>query len=259
MKKCFKCKIEKELTDFPTAKSYKDGVRGSCKVCFKYYLESNKEKRKAYLKVYAEKNKEKIKEKGKEYYKNNKEKHNAKTKEYYKNNKEKILEAQKEYNEKNKEKYKIKAKEWVKNNKEYIKEYQKKYHKEHKERDREKKNKQARYRYKTDPLDRIKNNLRSRTWAAFKNSKWTKRSRNIIMLGCSYETAKKHIERQFKKGMTWSNQGKWHIDHIIPLASANTEEELIKLCNYRNLQPLWAKDNLIKGAKIPNVQIQFKL
>ena len=59
--------------------------------------------------------------------------------------------------------------------------------------------------------------------------------------------------------MNWNNQGEWHIDHIIPLASASTEEELLKLCHYRNLQPLWAKDNLEKQAKIPNVQIQFKI
>jgi hypothetical protein len=51
--------------------------------------------------------------------------------------------------------------------------------------------------------------------------------------------------------MTWDNQGKWHIDHIIPLSSGNTEEEIIKLCHYTNLQPLWAIDNMKKGSKTP--------
>ncbi len=52
--------------------------------------------------------------------------------------------------------------------------------------------------------------------------------------------------------MSWDNHTKygWHIDHIIPLASAKTEEELKSLCHYTNLQPLWAKENLSKGAKI---------
>ena len=49
--------------------------------------------------------------------------------------------------------------------------------------------------------------------------------------------------------MTWNNRSEWHIDHIIPLSSAKTEEELYKLFHYTNLQPLWAKDNLIKGKK----------
>ena len=50
--------------------------------------------------------------------------------------------------------------------------------------------------------------------------------------------------------MNWINHGEWHIDHIIPLASAKNEKELIKLCYYRNLQPLWAFDNMSKSAKI---------
>ena len=50
--------------------------------------------------------------------------------------------------------------------------------------------------------------------------------------------------------MNWDNHGEWHIDHKIPLSSAKTEKELIGLCHYTNLQPLWALDNLKKGNKI---------
>jgi hypothetical protein len=50
--------------------------------------------------------------------------------------------------------------------------------------------------------------------------------------------------------MSWDNYGEWHIDHIIPLASADTEEEVLKLYHYTNLQPLWAIDNIRKGSKI---------
>lgn len=70
------------------------------------------------------------------------------------------------------------------------------------------------------------------------------------LLGCSVEFLKQHLEKQFKNGMSWENHGKWHIDHIIPLASAKTQEKIEYLCHYTNLQPLWAKDNQSKGAKI---------
>ena len=42
------------------------------------------------------------------------------------------------------------------------------------------------------------------------------------------------------------------IDHVVPLASAKTAEDMFALCYYTNLQPLWAKDNLRKGAKMPD-------
>jgi hypothetical protein len=50
--------------------------------------------------------------------------------------------------------------------------------------------------------------------------------------------------------MNWDNMGEWHIDHIIPLSTANSEDDIINLCNYKNLQPLWEKDNLEKSNKI---------
>ena len=66
------------------------------------------------------------------------------------------------------------------------------------------------------------------------------------------ETFGKVVEEQFVDGMSWDNYGiyGWHIDHIIPLSSAKTEEEIFKLCHYTNLQPLWAVDNLKKSNKL---------
>ena len=49
--------------------------------------------------------------------------------------------------------------------------------------------------------------------------------------------------------MTWNNLGEWQINHIIPVSSAKTEEEMIKLNHYLNLQPLWESDNIRKGNK----------
>ena len=62
----------------------------------------------------------------------------------------------------------------------------------------------------------------------------------------------KHIEKQFKPGMSWENHGKWHIDHVKPCASFDlTQSEQQKACfSYLNMQPLWAIDNIKKGAKL---------
>ena len=71
------------------------------------------------------------------------------------------------------------------------------------------------------------------------------------LLGTDYMTVKKHIERQFTKGMCWDKLGgEIHLDHIIPLSSAKDSNELIKLCHYSNLQPLWAVDNFRKHDKL---------
>lgn len=70
------------------------------------------------------------------------------------------------------------------------------------------------------------------------------------IVGCSPEFLKEHLESQFIDGMGWDNRVEWHIDHIIPLSSAKTEDDLYRLCHYTNLQPLWAEDNLKKSNKI---------
>jgi hypothetical protein len=65
-------------------------------------------------------------------------------------------------------------------------------------------------------------------------------------LGCTYKKIRSHIEKQFVNGMSWDSHGGWHIDHIIPLSSANNESQLKKLLRWQNIQPLWAEANLRK-------------
>lgn len=258
MKVCSKCKEEKEFIEFGKNNSRKDGFHPYCKSCVKDYFQNNKERinenRKEYGKEYSKKNCEKIKEYQKEYRKNNIERIKKQTKEYRKNNKENSKEYQKEwrinnkekskeYREANKEKANKSSKEYRENNKEHIKEQKKNYQKE---------------RRSNDPLFKLSGNLRSRILMAFKAKKWHKNGTQKI-LGCTFEVAYSHIQNQFTKGMTWKNYGDWHIDHIIPLTSANTTQELITLCHFTNLQPLWAEDNLSKRDKIPNVQIKLTI
>lgn len=101
-----------------------------------------------------------------------------------------------------------------------------------------------------NPIVRFRHNLRSRTSLAFRCMGFAKNSKTTEMLGSEWLSVKIHIENKFTKGMNWSNYGEWHIDHITPLAFAKTKEEIIKLCHYTNLQPLWAIDNIKKGSKI---------
>lgn len=107
-----------------------------------------------------------------------------------------------------------------------------------------------RNRYYNNPFFRCKKLTRDRLLTALKRKKWTKKFKFAEYIGCSQEELIKHLESKFTEGMTWENQGEWHIDHIIPLSSANTEEEMYKLCHYTNLQPLWALDNIKKSNKI---------
>jgi hypothetical protein len=135
----------------------------------------------------------------------------------------------------NKELYRQKNSKFYAENKEHIKSRVKKYHFN---------------RIKNDDVYKLKVSLRNQVYKAFKKNNWIKDSPNAKLLGCSFDYAKKHLELQFSDGMSWSNYGEWHIDHIIPLASAKTKIEIEKLFHYTNLQPLWAKDNLKKGCKI---------
>jgi len=106
-------------------------------------------------------------------------------------------------------------------------------------------------KYDNDPFFKLKELVRGRVRQFLKLNKICKTNRTFEIVGCSQEFLKEHIEKQFTEGMSWDLIGEHiHIDHIIPLSSANTEEEVYKLCHYTNLQPLWAKDNLRKYNKI---------
>jgi len=80
---------------------------------------------------------------------------------------------------------------------------------------------------------------------------YKKQDRAYNMLGCTFDYFKNYIESLFKSGMSWENRSEWHLDHIIPIASAKTYEEIVKLNHYTNFQPLWAKENQLKGAQLP--------
>jgi hypothetical protein len=151
--------------------------------------------------------------------------------------KECSLKRNKEYRERNAEKEKARGKKWYLENSarsiNYSIEYQKK-------------------KKVTDPLYKFTCVTKLDIVNSFKRSTnaFKRYEKTESILGCTIIDFIKHIKSKFTEGMTIDNHGEWHLDHIIPLSTAKTEEDVIKLCHYTNYQPLWAKDNLSKYNKI---------
>jgi hypothetical protein len=95
----------------------------------------------------------------------------------------------------------------------------------------------------------IAKNLRTRLYIALKGA--SKSAPTMKLIGCSLYQLKSHLESQFQNGMTWENYGRWHVDHIKPCADFDLEKssEQYECFNFKNLQPLWARDNILKGKK----------
>lgn len=196
----------------------------------------NREKRLAAQKEYYWANKEARTEYNKQYAVEKADAIKAQRKSYREANSEKRKEAMRDWYTRNADHAKNKAKEYRESNRSKMSEWSKNYRKE---------------REKQDPLFKLSRRIRTLIYAKFRQGGYTKRSKTFLILGCSFEEFKTHLETRFSPGMAWENYGDWHIDHIIPVATATTEEELLKLNHYSNLYPLWASDNLKKGKKVP--------
>jgi hypothetical protein len=227
-KVCNKCNLEKDICEFGKLKSSRDGYRYFCKKC-----RNNIEK------TYEGSN---VSERKKKWRNNNKEK----IKNHYQETKQIILDYQKKYREENLDKIKERGKKYYNINKKEILDKNKIYRKNTKNI----RNIYESKKKKNDPIYSLLCGMRSRLCSYLKMCDVTKRNKTFDIVGCSPEFLKEHLEAQFTDGMSWDNRSEWHIDHIIPLSSAKTEDELYKLCHYENLQPLWAEDNLKKSNKI---------
>jgi hypothetical protein len=110
-------------------------------------------------------------------------------------------------------------------------------------------------RIKNDPAKKIRKSIRNRISKAIKlhGRGVHVQGGKLRYMGCTAAQAVAHIERQMNGRMTWENYGSyWHIDHIQPCAAYDLgkEEDRRKAFHYTNLQPLCAKANARKGAKI---------
>ena len=231
MKRCNKCKEDKELDQFSKNKNNTDGHHNQCKSCRKEYNLKNTDK----TKVYDQK-----------YKGLNKDRHKDYDKQYYLSNKPEILEYQKLYKINHKEEidqYNIETRE---KHIEYIRNWRllnPKYHQKYKSK-----------RKQHDPVFRLYDNIGCSIRNSFKNcinGKFSKSKRTQDILGCSLYEFYQFIESKQEEWMNSDNYGLyngefnygWDLDHIIPLSSAKTEEDIYKLNHYTNFQPLCSKIN----------------
>lgn len=162
---------------------------------------------------------------------------------------ESVKKAASKQRSKNPEKYLLENKQWRKKNKDKHRENARNYYQKNKIHANEVKRKRRMDRRNSDPFYAFNQAVRSLVSRAFKNKNYEKTSQTHVIIGCGWDTLAQHIESKFSDGMNWANRGEWHIDHIIPLASAKTADDVFRLNHYTNLQPLWALDNLQKGAR----------
>jgi hypothetical protein len=167
-----------------------------------------------------EEKKEYMKQYNKQYYIKNKKKEIDRAKIYRENNADKFKESQEKYDIKNPNR----KKEYIKN------------------------------RRNIDETFKLKTNISNLIRASFKTINFNKSSKTSEILGCTFEEFKQHLESKFESWMSWENYGNpkdglfelnktWDIDHITPLVTAKTEEDIIRLNHYTNLQPLCSYTN----------------
>ncbi len=220
----------------------------------KAYYQKNKEKLDSRNKTYIEDNTDKIKQYQKEYRQKNKEKQKAYMKDYMPVYCDANKEAIKEYKDKWLEDNKDYGKTHYQENKQYYKEKHKKWCEDNVDKKKELRREYERYKIKTSPLYKIINRTRGTVNRSIKNFGYTKKTKTAEILGCSFEEFKTYLESKFESWMNWGNYGNpkdgiyqfnktWDIDHIIPLSSANCEEDVIRLNHYTNLQPLCSYTN----------------
>ena len=175
---------------------------------------------------------------------------------YYQMNKEKLYERTKLRRKNNPQARKISDKKYRETHREQKRIYDTKYRRENRHVARE----WERNRRKTDPLFKLRTNLRKNIGRSLKREGFKKICKTMTILGTDYKTFKEYLEGLWEPWMSWDNYGLykkdtfnygWDIDHIIPTCTAKTKEELYKLNHYTNLKPLCSKVNRdIKKNKV---------
>lgn len=235
---CAKCSTVNPLEEFYNGASY-------CRSCMSLMTKGNEDVLNSRKTYYIE-NRDAVLNRVRTYRKNNPEAIRLSKMKYSINNPDKERESRDRYRSLNIDKIRAKQKEHYHKNIKAKKEYDRKYRIDNAAILRDK----LRDRYNSDRDFRLRCICRSILRRALKYSKSKKTSRTFELLGYTNVDLINHIESLFQPGMSWDNYGEWHIDHKIPICTAKTFEDGIRLSQLDNLQPLWEADNLSKGSKI---------
>ena len=169
---------------------------------------------------------------------------------------------------KNRERLKQKSLDWKRSNTERLilyrienkdKAYERttKWRKANREKSNQNTIKCTKKRLKNNPFYRLSYNIRTMITKSFKRgtNQFTKRAQAESILGCNIEAFITYIVSKCPEGTTFSDFGQYgyHIDHIVPISIAKTEEDVIRLNHYTNFQPLWWRDNIIKSNKFDKI------
>lgn len=198
----------------------------------KVYNAEHKDEQRMWRKEYYAKNKDSITEYQKTYRKENADKVKAYMKNYVTEHKDELAEKKRAYNEKNREVVRKRNKAYVEKNRDKIRKYHEHYRRE---------------RVEKDPLFKMSVNIRHLVANSLRRQGFSKKTRTAKILGCDYDTLWEHLKQTWldNYGTEWNGED-YHIDHIIPLATAKTEQDIIGLCHYENLQMLKPEHNLEK-------------
>lgn len=226
-----------------------DFVKKGCRACLASSNAAWRAANSEHLAAYKARNRERDRAKEAEYRAKNPDKVVASRQRFVATHPGKMTEYQRRHYCENRDEIKQRSRDYYAANKDRLSELAKKW----KASNPEKRAEIAR-RYKekvrSTPEGKLASRIAARIRAAFASGGYKKSGKTAEILGCDWEFFKSHIERQFLPDMTWARFGsEIHLDHIVPIASAECEDDIVRLNHFTNLRPLWSIDNMKKGDR----------
>lgn len=207
------------------------------------------EERNAYMREWRAKNRDKVAAQNKKYREENKEKIKATHKAWRDRNREHLNDKQRERYKENPQAFKERKDRYVASHRAQVDESNRRYREENKQ----KRTDYERNKRHDDPVYRFRSSFVCLIRGYCRKKNYTGNKRTWEIVGCDFDALLAHIQSQFENGMTLENyghgEGKWNIDHIIPISTAKTDEDIERLNHYSNLRPMWSLDNCKKSKK----------